>query len=222
MGGSIQLCDIAPALDLHGAVFLESLVGRLAIEAERPVVEQCLARQLNDFDTCEVPREFMRSAAAACLEVLVATGLMTDTGGQMSGTLINKRPQEGRRPWHQDWRWWNFPVSSRPRAVQVGMLIYFETTSLQNGATQAILGSHVNPDLHISGPAAYEDAPGAVTFCAQPGDCLLFDARTCHGTHTNLTDKNRLAVVIWHLLESAPASEEGAAFPLYGEACRRE
>ena len=130
--------------------------------------------------------------------------------------LINKPPFSPRLYWHQDWLWWDEPVSSEPRPMQVFFSYYLEETTIENGCLQVIPGSHLRRnELHDSIPIAHDkkmdtfppdhpmfvDVPDAVDVPAKAGSIVLGDARLLHSAHANNTPQNRPLLLGWFLFD---------------------
>ena len=49
------------------------------------------------------------------------------------GYVFDKPAGSGPTFWHQDWYFWDDPVSLSPRPAQVGLLFYLRDTSVENG-----------------------------------------------------------------------------------------
>lgn len=135
--------------------------------------------------------------------------------------LINKLPFGPPLYWHQDWVWWDHPVSSKARPMQVFLSYYLTDTSVRNGCLRVIPGSHLRRfDLHdelLIGPGHVDwtkgeeaegvnqamllDHPAAVDVPAKSGSLVIADARLLHSTHANQTPRHRPLVLVWYFLD---------------------
>ena len=61
----------------------------------------------------------------------------------MSFYLIDKPPYSRPLWWHQDWLFWDDPMSATARPVQVFLSYYLEDTNVVNGCLRVIPGSHL-------------------------------------------------------------------------------
>lgn len=112
--------------------------------------------------------------------------------------------------WHQDIRYWSF---DRPELVSAWLALGAERE--ENGALQLIPGTHrmhldrgrLDADLFLR-PELEENAgliEAAVQAELDPGDLLLFDARTFHAAGMNRTDAVKLsAVFTYHRADNRP------------------
>ena len=82
------------------------------------------------------------------LDLLSAMGF-SDVRWEGSMYLINKLPHGPPLYWHQDWVWWDHPISSAARPMQVFLSYYLADTTIRNGCLRVIPGSHLRRfDLH--------------------------------------------------------------------------
>lgn len=176
-----------------GYTRLDGFLGEETLAALRPAVEAVLAAP-------EVPgcdREHNRLAPLRWDDEIVALVLAdaarrraiaraTGAGDLrwISGYVSTKEPGSGALDWHRDWWCWDHPVSLRPAAAQVALLIYLTATDERTGALRVIPGSH-------RGRGARE-----ITLQAAPGDAVALDYRLLHGTHPNAGTARRDAVLL--------------------------
>jgi ectoine hydroxylase-related dioxygenase (phytanoyl-CoA dioxygenase family) len=112
--------------------------------------------------------------------------------------------------WHQDWWCWDHPVTFRPPAAQVAVLVYLTATSREVGALRVLPGSHRRSiELHATlaesppeGAALPTDHPGMsdhpaqVTLSVRAGDAVVIDYRLLHATHANSSRRRRDCVLL--------------------------
>jgi hypothetical protein len=111
--------------------------------------------------------------------------------------------------WHQDWWCWTHPISFAPRAAQIAVLCYLDSTDERSGALRLLPGSHRRSvTLHAALPAAHaqekvglehaamRDAPDQLTCDAEPGDAVAIDYRLLHGTHPNEMPRRRCCLIL--------------------------
>lgn len=130
--------------------------------------------------------------------------------------LINKPPFSPRLYWHQDWLWWDEPVSSERKPMQVFLNYYLEETTTENGCLRVIPGSHLRRNaLHDKLPVAhdvttkafppdhliFEDVSDAVNVPTQKGSVVMGDARLLHSTNANNTPHQRTLLLGWFLFD---------------------
>lgn len=133
----------------------------------------------------------------------------------ISGYVSVKEPRTPALWWHQDWWCWDHPVSLRPAAAQIALLVYLTGASERTGALRVLPHTHrasvplhaLLPRAHARGVAlepehpALGDHPGQVTLRVDAGDAVVLDYRLLHGTHPNDSARRRDCV----LLSFAPA-----------------
>ena len=154
------------------------------------------------------------------LDLLSAMGF-SDVRWEGSMYLINKLPHGPPLYWHQDWVWWDHPISSAARPMQVFLSYYLADTTIRNGCLRVIPGSHLRRfDLHdqlLIGPghvdwtkdqkaegvnqAMLMHHPAAVDVPAKNGSLVIADARLLHSTHANQTPHHRPLVLVWYFLD---------------------
>lgn len=132
------------------------------------------------------------------LEGLKRLGL-TDIA-YLSAVAIFKVPGEGRRPWHQDWFGYGYErFTDRP--PEVGVMWYLSPTSRDNGCLRVVPGSH-RPGSMINVRTLaepWQDLPGEINVCTEPGDALVVDARLLHAAHANTTREIRPLITVWYI-----------------------
>lgn len=115
--------------------------------------------------------------------------------------VMTKHPQySSHTHWHQDIRYWGF---NSPDLVNAWLALVQETQD--NGALQFIPGSHrvdIQPEqfdadrfLLVEHPANFALLGKAVTVELQPGDVVLFHAKTLHAAGANLTEQTKYSLV---------------------------
>lgn len=172
----------------------------------RDAVQPLLAQQQKPLDTIPLPvwEEPFKTLACHFIthQAFAAVGLWDLK--YYGGAIINKRPREGRRHWHQDWWGWDDPVLSlRQRPLQVGCMHYLEPTSVENGCLRVLAGTHRRkfPQIHDN----YKDDNYVLIDYPRweeplevfPGDLVLIDARLLHSTYPNRTQFNRTGITTW-------------------------
>lgn len=129
----------------------------------------------------------------------------------LSAYITTKRPHSPPLWWHQDWWCWDHPITRRPSAAQVAVLVYLADTDVRSGALRVLPGSHRKsmaihatlPEPHGASaealPAehvAFAPCEGEVTLGMQAGDAVVLDYRLLHGTHANEADRRRDAILL--------------------------
>jgi hypothetical protein len=129
----------------------------------------------------------------------------------ISAYVSVKEPHSAALWWHQDWWCWDHPVSRRPDAPQVAVLLYLADTGADNAALRVLPGTHRRtsplhaalPEAHTSDAArlaldhvAMRDHPDQVTLEVRAGDAVVTDYRLLHGTHPNGRDERRDCLVL--------------------------
>ena len=146
------------------------------------------------------------------LSVLRGLGL-----GQVAwsaGYVISKPAGGPRLFWHQDWLWWNHPVSYEPVPHQLFAMFYAVDTDRSNGCLRVVPGSHrrrlpAHDELvtahskaalsgEDSGSTMFGDLKGEVDVLVSAGDLLLGDSRLLHAAHANASDAPRALVTLWY------------------------
>ena len=116
--------------------------------------------------------------------------------------------------WHQDWMWWNDPLSMSPWPEFMSLSYYLTDTAVENGCLKVIPGSHrkrfpIHDALvpaHEQGarfvddddPVMFSDVPEQAYVEVKAGDLALMDARILHAAGRNSTDERRTLVLSWH------------------------
>lgn len=119
--------------------------------------------------------------------------------------LFCKPPRHGGVvSWHQDYSYWRRTTPLAHLTCWIGL----DEARKDNGCMRYIPGSHLWPDLPITGLTGNMDAiqtvlndeqreafkPVAIELNA--GECAFHHARTIHGSYPNLTERQRRATVI--------------------------
>lgn len=130
-----------------------------------------------------------------------------------SGFVLSKNPGAPALYWHQDYPFWDDPVSAEPEPAQVFLMYYLVNTSRENGCLRVI------PETHRKRIAFHDELPPAhtdATYYASPdsplfrdhhdavdvplnaGDLLVGDARILHAAHANNTSERRTCLTLWY------------------------
>jgi ectoine hydroxylase-related dioxygenase (phytanoyl-CoA dioxygenase family) len=149
--------------------------------------------------------------------------------------------------WHQDYSYWTRTTPLRHLTCWIGL----DDSTRDNGCVQYVPGSHLWPDLPITGLTGDMDAIQTVLTQEQKelfkpvaielkkGECSFHHARLIHGSYANTTDRPRRATVINVFrdgvmsnsdespLEGVPAipkgeKMDGQFFPLLFDPIRKE
>lgn len=148
------------------------------------------------------------------LDLLAEMGY-TDVRWMGSFFLINKPPYGPPLWWHQDWMWWDEPVSSEPRPMQVFLSYYLDDTTVENGCLRVIPGTHLRRiDLHDKllthdegapfvppDHLMFDDQPDAVDVPVEAGSLVMGDARLLHAAYGNQTPVRRPLLLGWYLFD---------------------
>jgi ectoine hydroxylase-related dioxygenase (phytanoyl-CoA dioxygenase family) len=205
---------------LDGYAVLEGFVGADELPTLRAAVEEHLARPLPP--GCERPSNTL--APLACGDPLLDLVLGDDRRVErlrrtlgatdlrwISGYVSTKPARSGPLWWHQDWWCWDHPVSYRPGAPQVAVLVYLTPTTERSGALRVLPGSHrrslplhaLLPEAHTKAAddvdrhhPALADQPGQITVAAAAGDAVAMDYRLLHGTHPHEGADRRDALLV--------------------------
>ena len=173
--------------------------GFLSANAQRQLREAAAALKpdrLNHYDTYGVAAESAPEATQAIIQHAIRGGAWHE--GHFDGiTVLNKVPGEGRRCWHNDWRYWHHPLTSRPDATQFGVLCYLTDTNETNGATEFVPGSHFNPLVQVDGTDTMLPRADSIRVDCKAGDVVFFDARVLHATGPNNSSEDRFAMTYW-------------------------
>ena len=128
--------------------------------------------------------------------------------------ILTKEPNGPPLYWHQDWMWWNDPLSMSPWPEFMSLSYYLTDTAVENGCLKVIPGSHlkrfpIHDELvpaHEQGarfvadddPVMFRDDPNQAFVPVKAGDLALMDARILHAAGKNFTDQRRTLVLSWH------------------------
>jgi len=128
--------------------------------------------------------------------------------------ILTKEPGGPPLYWHQDWMWWNDPLSMSPWPEFMSLSYYLTDTAVENGCLKVIPGSHLKRfpihdqlvPAHEQGarfvadddPIMFSDVPGQARVEVKAGDLALMDARILHAAGQNFTDRRRTLVLSWH------------------------
>lgn len=137
--------------------------------------------------------------------------------------ILTKEPGGPPLYWHQDWMWWNDPLSLTPWPEFMSLSYYLTDTAVENGCLKVIPGSHrrrfpIHDALvpaHEQGarfvddddPVMFSDVPEQAYVEVKAGDLALMDARILHAAGKNFTDQRRTLVLSWHRRPSGTAPE---------------
>ena len=134
-----------------------------------------------------------------------------------SSKMLFKAAKGGRRkPWHQDWAYWDH-MSQR----QVTVWFAIDESTRENGCIEVIPESHKNGVIkHYHGEdfMIHEELikKSQVVYAEmKPGDVLFFDVLTLHASAPNNSDNGRLCSIIDYDSEPKPeGSKFGSLKPL--------
>ena len=128
--------------------------------------------------------------------------------------ILTKEPGGPPLYWHQDWMWWNDPLSLSPWPEFMSLSYYLTDTSVENGCLKVIPGSHrrrfpIHDRLvpaHEQGarfvddddPIMFSDVSEQAYVEVKAGDLALMDARILHAAGKNITPHRRTLVLSWH------------------------
>ncbi len=139
-----------------------------------------------------------------------------DWDGDDSARVVILTKEPGGPPlyWHQDWLWWNDPLSLAPWPQFMSLGYYLSDTSPENGCLKVIPGSHrkrfpLHDQLqpaHEGGarfideddPYMFSEPPEQRLLPVKAGDLVLLDARALHAAGQNHTAERRTLVLSWH------------------------
>jgi len=132
-----------------------------------------------------------------------------------SGFIIAKEPYSGPLYWHQDWPFWDHPVSADPLPHQMFLMWYLVDTRPENGCLRVLPRSHRlrygvhdaigtghDDTVRHEDPAtspAYQCHPDEVDVPVRAGDLVIGDARLLHAAHGNATARRRTVITMWYL-----------------------
>lgn len=128
--------------------------------------------------------------------------------------ILTKEPGGPPLYWHQDWMWWNDPLSLSPWPEFMSLSYYLSDTAVSNGCLKVIPGSHLRRfpihdqlvPAHEQGarfvddddPIMFSDAPEQAYVEVKAGDLALMDARILHAAGKNFTEQRRTLMLSWH------------------------
>ena len=141
-----------------------------------------------------------------------------DFTGARGITILTKDPGAPPLYWHQDWYYWNDPISCAPWPQHIFMKYYLTDTKPENGCLKVIPSTHRKRiDLHdkllyaskqgnVLQPGSeskekysvmFSDHPGQVDVCVKAGSLVMRDARLLHSVRKNHTDRRRTMLLVW-------------------------
>ncbi len=135
--------------------------------------------------------------------------------------------------WHQDFEQWHCE-DGMPRMRAVSMAVLLERAVPANGALMVMPGSHRRlvqaygdpsesgryekgalsrgPELPVELLARLADEHGIAYCRGEPGDVVLFDCNTIHGSHTNISPWGRsMFFAVYNAVSNTPAPRPFAA-----------
>lgn len=130
-----------------------------------------------------------------------------------SGYILSKNPGAPALYWHQDWPWWDEPISAQAEPTQIFLMYYLTDTTRENGCLRVIPGTHYRRiAFHDELPAAHSDATytadeNSILFARHPdevevrvnaGDMVIGDARVLHAAYANRTAERRTCLTLWY------------------------
>ena len=146
-----------------------------------------------------------------------------------SGYVVCKEPHTAAPSyWHQDWPFWDEPISADRDPSQLFLMYYLSDTTVANGCLRVIPQTHVrrlplhaqigaahDDDTRFQDPSsspAYADHPDQVDIEVHAGDLIIGDARLLHSAYGNTTSSRRTNLVLWYLprYDQMPASLKAA------------
>ncbi|WP_072621957.1 phytanoyl-CoA dioxygenase family protein [Spirulina major] len=147
-----------------------------------------------------------------------------------SSAIFDKAPTQGHRvdvyPWHQDLYNWNLePMLSMTAWVAI------TAATAKNGCVEVIPGSHrkiippvrnTNPNNSsrfngMSADSAEFDASAAVPLELEPGEFVLFNERTVHGSHPNRSRNRRIGIGVRITIPLVKTDDAFPCIPLCGQ-----
>jgi ectoine hydroxylase-related dioxygenase (phytanoyl-CoA dioxygenase family) len=120
--------------------------------------------------------------------------------------------------WHQDYSYWTRTTPLRHLTCWIGL----DDSTRENGCVNYVPGSHLWPDLPITGLTGDMDSvrdvlPDELKEKFQPvavelkkGECTFHHARTMHGSYANTTEQPRRATVINVFQDGVMSNSDGA------------
>ncbi|MBV7334517.1 phytanoyl-CoA dioxygenase family protein [Chloroflexi bacterium TSY] len=146
------------------------------------------------------------------LETLTALGYPRPRWS--TGRVISKPPGSPPLFWHQDWTFWDDPVSYTDVPQNLFLMYYLVDTNPHNGCLRVIKGSHrKRHPLHDALPEAHADTLSRATNPDHPayqpvaedmavpvtaGDLVIGDSRLLHGAYGNQSDQWRTLIILWY------------------------
>jgi hypothetical protein len=130
-----------------------------------------------------------------------------------TGYILSKAPGGPPLYWHQDWIFWDDPISAEPDPGQLFLMIYLVDTSVFNGCLRVIPGTHrrrIALHDHIfaaHGEEAQKSDETSEMFAVLPdemnvevnaGDLVIGDSRVLHAAHGNQSDQRRTCITLWY------------------------
>ena len=131
-----------------------------------------------------------------------------------SGSVIAKEPWSTSLYWHQDWTWWEEPVSADPEPHQLFLMWYLTDTRPENGclrvlpqshrrrmAAHDLIGTHDDGIRHRDPATApgYQTLPEEIDVAVTAGDLVIGDSRVLHAAHANTSGRRRTVITMWYL-----------------------
>lgn len=190
------------------------------------VLAEELAEQLSPADKekykyqgSSIPFDFQHSILAqltawpGALEALAALGFPQTKF--LSGYILSKPPKGPALYWHQDWTYWNDPISLAETPPQLFLMYYLTDTTPLNGCLKVIPGSHRQriglhdalPEAHTGATFSAQNNPDSPLFAAHPdevnievkaGDLVIGDARVLHAAYANESAARRTCLTLWY------------------------
>ncbi|MBM3216117.1 phytanoyl-CoA dioxygenase family protein [Candidatus Poribacteria bacterium] len=139
-----------------------------------------------------------------------------------SGFILSKNPGAPALYWHQDYPFWDEPVSAEAEPAQVFLMYYLTDTRRENGCLRVIPGTHARRiPFHDELPVAHTDEtytapedsiafldhPDAIDVPVRAGDLVIGDARILHAAHPNRSDERRTCLTLWYYPRYGQMSE---------------
>lgn len=131
-----------------------------------------------------------------------------------AGYVISKPAGAPRLFWHQDWLYWDQPISWDETPHQIFAMFYLVDTHRSNGCLRVIPGSHrrrlpahdqllrAHSKDALAGTAlahpTFGDLPGEIDVPVRAGDLLLGDSRLLHAAHANNGSERRTLITLWY------------------------
>lgn len=183
-----------------GYCLVKQAIPPALLEWLRAQVQTLLPLQEKELDTMGIAQELGVVQTLEAFSERILRRLGYTEIASIGPTFINKKPFEGPRPWHHDWRWRHLAISQEPEPTQVGVVFYMRPTSPENGCLRVWPGSHVIDCNHQ--PEAFAVLDDEIDVTTELGDVVIFDSRLRHATHPNQTPEPRESVNMWHLVRA--------------------